>query len=405
MSLWESITVALEGLAANKMRAALTMLGVIIGVSAVITMLALASGAQNQAMEHIQQMGTNVLTVFTGRNTKGKAAGSFGSNEFLTLDDVEAIAKDCPSVKSVAPEAQTTSQVKYKNENTNTTILGTSPEYLGIRNYQVEEGRIFTAGESKSYKKVAVIGPTTAETLFGTSSPIGQNVRIAGTQFKIIGIFKSKGSAGSFSDPDDRLVIPITTCMRRLMGTQYIRAIDVQANSQEVMDQASSELDALIRKRHKIAADDEESFRVRNQTDMIEMAESMGEVFSLLLGGIASVSLLVGGIGIMNIMLVSVTERTREIGIRKALGARGRDIQMQFLVEALVLSLLGGTVGVLVGILGSMLVGKLTSMNATVSMVSVVLSFGFSAFVGIFFGYYPARQASRLNPIEALRYE
>lgn len=405
MSILESMAVALEGLVANKMRAALTMLGVVIGVAAVITMLALASGARNQAMENIQQMGTNVLTVFTGRSQRGRVAGSMGSNEFLTMKDVEAISKECPSVQAAAPEVQTNAQVKYANQNTNTTILGTTPEYLGIRNYQIQEGQMFTAGDVRSSRKVAVIGPTTATTLFGKLSPIGQDVRIGSIRFRIIGLMKTKGSAGSFADPDDRLVVPVTTAMRRLIGTNYIRTINVQSISQQAMDQTSREVDALIRERHKIEPDDTDSFMVRNQADIMEMAESMGKMFSLLLGGIASVSLLVGGIGIMNIMLVSVTERTREIGIRKALGARGRDIQLQFLVEALVLSLCGGTIGVLVGIMGSAIVGKLTSMNAVVSLSSILLSFGFSAFVGIFFGYYPARQASRLNPIEALRYE
>ncbi|MEN6357093.1 MAG: ABC transporter permease [Armatimonadota bacterium] len=405
MSLWESVAVALEGLSANKMRAALTMLGVIIGVAAVITMLALARGAQNQTMERIQSMGTNVLTVFTGRTRKGPAMGGFGSNEFLTLDDVSAITKECSAVGAAAPEAQTNAQVKFKNQNTNTTILGTTPDYLSIRNYQVQTGRMFTDDEERAYRKVAVIGPTTAKNLFGEVSPVGQNLRINGVQFKIIGLLKAKGSAGSFSDPDDRLIVPATTGMRRLMGTEYVRAIDVQAASSDVSSQASTQVDSLIRKRHNIAATDQDTFMIRNQADIIEMAQETSKVFTLLLAGIASVSLIVGGIGIMNIMLVSVTERTREIGIRKALGARRRDIQRQFLVEALVLSLCGGTVGVLVGLLGSFIVSCFSQWHAQVSMTSILLSFGFAAFVGIFFGYYPAKQAASLSPIEALRYE
>jgi putative ABC transport system permease protein len=405
MSLWESIAVALEGLTANKMRAALTMLGVIIGVAAVITMLALARGAQNQTMERIQSMGTNVLTVFTGRTRRGPAVGSFGSNEFMTLDDVKAITDECPAVKAAAPEAQTNAQVKYKNQNTNTTILGTTPDYLSIRNYQVQTGRMFTDDEVRAYRKVAVIGPTTAENLFGGVSPVGQNVRINGVQFQIVGLMKEKGSAGSFSDPDDRLIVPATTGMRRLMGTEYVRAINVQAALSELSNQAVSQVDSLIRKRHNIAADDEDTFMIRNQADIIEMAQETSKVFTLLLAGIASVSLIVGGIGIMNIMLVSVTERTREIGIRKALGARKCDIQRQFLVEALVLSLCGGTIGVLIGLLGSFLVSCVSEWQAQVSLTSILLSFGFAAFVGIFFGYYPAKQAAGLHPIEALRYE
>ncbi|HEX3000387.1 MAG TPA: ABC transporter permease, partial [Armatimonadota bacterium] len=231
MSLWESVQVALEGLVANKMRAALTMLGIVIGVASVIAMLALGRGAREQTMQRIQQMGTNLLIVFSGRSHSGTVRGGMGSNQTLTLDDADAIAKGCPSVLAVAPEVQTNAQVKYKNQNTNTTVLGEMPEFLSVRNYQVQEGRFFTPEEVKSYRKVAVIGPTSATNLFGESDPVGQNVRIRGIQFQIVGLMKSKGTSGSFNDPDDQLIIPVTTAMRRVIGTQYVRAISVQAKS------------------------------------------------------------------------------------------------------------------------------------------------------------------------------
>jgi putative ABC transport system permease protein len=404
MNIGESIQVALEGIAANKMRAALTMLGVIIGVGAVITMLALATGARESMMSRIQQMGTNVLIVMSGRSQRGGVHGGFGSSQRLTLDDAEAIARECPSVAAVAPEVGGNAQVKYLNQNTNTSITGTTPPFLGIRNFTVEEGRFFTESEVRSLKRVAVIGPTTAVTLFGTTSPVGKSIRVRGMQFEIVGLMAAKGAQG-FGDPDDQIIIPVTTAMRRVLGVQNVRTISAQATSMKVMDQASTEIGNLLRKRHNIVEGSDEDIMVRNQAEFMEMANEAAGIFTLLLGGIASVSLLVGGIGIMNIMLVSVTERTREIGIRMALGARRRDIRLQFLVEALVLSLLGGAVGILLGFAGAEAISRVPNASAVVSLSSVLMSFGFAAFVGIFFGYYPALQASRLNPIDALRYE
>jgi len=404
MNIGESVIVALEGIAANKMRAALTMLGVIIGVGAVITMLALAQGARENMMNRIQQMGTNVLMVMSGRMQRGGVRGGFGSSQRLTLEDADAIKKECPSIDAVAPEVGGNAQVKYKNQNTNTSITGTTPSYLGIRNVQVQEGRFFTDGEVSSLKRVAMIGQTTATTLFGTTSPVGKDIRIRGIQFQIVGLLAVKGAQG-FGDQDDTIVIPVTTAMRRVFGVQNIRTISAQAKSMKIMDQASNEIADLLRKRHNIVAGSDEDFMVRNQAEFMQMANQAAGIFALLLGGIASVSLLVGGIGIMNIMLVSVTERTREIGIRMAMGARRRDIQLQFLVEALVLSLLGGAVGILLGFIGAWGLSHLPNATVAVSLSSVLMSFGFAAFVGIFFGYYPALQASRLNPIDALRYE
>lgn len=399
----ESLRAAWESLASNKSRAALTMLGIIIGVAAVITMLAIARGAKAQTMDRIQRMGTNVMFVFAGRST-GTVRGSLGSSQTLTLDDVEAIADKCPSVQAVAPEVQTNEQLKYGNQNTNTQVVGTSPEYETIRDMEIAQGRWFTDVETESSRKVAVIGPDTAETLFGSESPIGEYVRVGTLEFKIVGMTKAKGAMGPMN-PDDQLFIPVTTAMKRLIGTQYVRSIDVQGISMDQMSQAQEEVDALLRKRHKITDPAEEAFMIRSQADIVEMAEETNRVFTLLLASIASVSLIVGGIGIMNIMLVSVTERTREIGIRIAIGARRRDIRAQFLVEALLLSLAGGSVGVVLGVIASFFMGKFSQWEATVSPLSILVAFGFAAFVGVFFGYYPARQASRLNPIDALRYE
>jgi len=405
MNGWESIYAAFEGLVVNKMRAVLTMLGVVIGVAAVITMMALASGAQEQMLQRIQQMGTNVLFASTGRSRSGAVRGGMGSVQVLTLEDAQAVTQGCPSVKAVAPEAQTNAQVKFEDQNTSTTIEGTTLEYLGIRNFQVAKGRMFTDDEVQSYQRVAVIGPTTATTLFGKRSPVGEMLSISGSQYEIIGELKAKGSSGGFADQDDQIIVPVTTVMRRLMGTRNIRSLSVQARSMVLMGKARDEITQVLEARHPASPGEDSPVEIRSQAEMMSMAQEFGQMFTLLLGGIASVSLLVGGIGIMNIMLVSVTERTREIGLRMALGARRRDIQGQFLIEAMVLSLCGGVIGVLLGMFGAVIINHLPNMHAAISLLSVGLSFGFAALVGIFFGYYPAVQASRLDPIDALRYE
>ncbi len=405
MNLRDSITVALEGLAANKLRSALTMLGVIIGVGAVICMLAIAKGAQQQTMDRIQSMGTNVLIVMPGQSRTGAVRGGFGSRSSLTLEDAQALPKKCESVVKAVPEVRRSQQVKYGNQNTNTTIFGTTPDYPQVRDYEVAEGRFITTQDVDGKRKMAVIGPTTATNLFGATDPVGRSISIAGSKFKVVGLMKSKGASGGFGDPDDQIFIPVTTAMRRLFGTLYVNMISVQAKTMEALPVASSEVETQLRKRHHLADNQDSDFIIRNQAEFMEMAEETSKVFTLLLAGIASVSLLVGGIGIMNIMLVSVTERTREIGIRKALGARGHDILLQFLIESLVLSLLGGILGIVFGVLGSMIIGKLGGWSVAVSVQSIVLSFSFAAFVGIFFGLYPAGQAAKLNPIDALRYE
>lgn len=401
MSLWESILVALQGLRANKMRSSLTALGVIIGVSAVITMLAIATGARESMMQRIQGMGTNILFIRPGQS---RSMGVRMRVDTLTMEDSDAIAKECRLIAQTAPEISTRAQVKYGNVNSNLTIVGTSFQFPDIRNYDIDAGRFFSESEQRAAKKVAVLGPTVVDDMFEGSNPIGKRIRIRGILFQVIGVTAEKG-AGGFGDPDNQIYIPITTAMKRVFGLEYVNSIAAQAVSDKVMDKAQVEIEELLRKRHKIRPGEDDDFHVRNQADILEMANEAAGIFTLLLGGIASVSLVVGGIGIMNIMLVSVTERTREIGIRMAVGARRRDIQRQFLVEALVLSLMGGVVGILLGAGASALITHFSTLTARVSAASVAMSFSFAAIVGIVFGVYPAQRAASLNPIDALRYE
>lgn len=406
MSLLESVKVALNGLFANKMRSVLTMLGVIIGVAAVISMLAISSGARDAVMKEIEAMGTNLIIIRSGQARKGSVMGGFGSKQSLVYDDAVAIAEECPSVSKVAPEITFNLQVKYKNTNTKTTIVGTSSDYMDVRNFTVRDGDFFSRSDEKARRRVAVLGSKVVENLFGETRAVGKYISIKGIRFEVVGILEEKGSSGGpFGDQDDQILIPVTTAMKRVFGVDYLTIISIQTDSQEMMDNATVELTALLRKRHNISGDKDDDFILRTQKDLINMADNVAGIFTILLAGVAGVSLVVGGIGIMNIMLVSVTERTREIGLRIAIGARRKDIRTQFLVEALVLSLFGGLIGIMIGMTGSSAVLLFTEWNASVSAASVLISFGFAAFVGIFFGYYPARKASLLNPIEALRYE
>lgn len=400
----ESFRTALRSLKANKMRSALTMLGVIIGVGAVITMISIAQGAKEQAIERIRALGTNILTVFPGQQRVRMVGMGMGTRPTLKFEDAQAIAKEIPYVVRVAPEVTRMGQVKYQNQNTNTRILGTTPDYPIMRNFRIEEGSFFTERDMRTMRKVCVIGKTTASNLFGNSSPINKIIKINGINFRVIGLMASKGAA-MFGDPDDQIFVPITTMMKRLYQIDWVNNIGIEVADKKLMALASFEVENLLKRRHKIGPNSENDFVIRSQEEIIEVTESVSKVFTMLLGGIASVSLLVGGIGIMNIMLVSVTERTREIGIRKAVGARRKDILVQFLIEALTLSLLGGVIGILFGIVGSKVTGILAGWRTSISIQSIILAFSFAAAVGIFFGIYPARRASSLDPAEALRYE
>jgi putative ABC transport system permease protein len=404
MNFQESVKVALGGLLANKVRSVLTMLGVVIGVAAVIAMIAIGQGARQQMLQNIQQMGTNVLTVMSGQSRSGMVQGGMGSLQTLTYDDALAIKRSCPSVVAVAPELRMNAQVKYRRMNTNTSITGTSPDYLTIRNYQMREGRFFTDKEVRSLSRVAIIGPTTAQNLFGQNDPTDKIMRVRGINFKVIGVTRTKGASG-WQDQDDVIFIPITTAQRRVFGVDYIRSISVQAKSMADMDAATTEIDDLLARRHRTPPGEDPDYMIRNQAEFMETADQASRTFTMLLSGIAAVSLLVGGIGIMNIMLVSVTERTREIGIRKAVGARGRDILLQFLIESMVLSMIGGVIGVLFGVCGAKILAAAAAWQVVISIPSILLAFGFAAGVGVFFGIYPARKASALRPIDALRYE
>lgn len=409
MGITESIFTALNSLKSNLLRSLLTMLGVMIGVGAIISMLSIGRGAKEQSLEHMRNMGANVLFVRPGEQRRGPVHFGRGSMQTLKYEDAEALANGNSSyVESVAPESSQRAQVKFRNKNTNTQITGTTPNYPEIRNSSVEKGSFFIDEDVKFRRKLCTLGATVADDLSGellsNDALIGQNVRIKNVIFRIIGIMETKGSMGPFN-PDDRVYIPITTAQNRLFGTDHIGSINVQAKSQQMLDKAEAEVERILRKQHKLSANKESDFHIRNQLDFIEAMEQTNKTFSWLLGGTAFVSLLVGGIGIMNIMLVSVTERTREIGLRKAVGAKRRDILIQFLIESSILSLVGGVIGITLGIIGARVISASAGWNTLVSMESIMLAFLFAAGVGVFFGVLPARKAARLHPIEALRYE
>ena len=404
MNLQECMRVAFEGLSANKVRSGLTMLGIVIGVGAVIAMIAIGQGAKMQTMNAIQSMGTNVLIIRAGESRSGSVRGAVGSGTTLTYEDAMAIEKSCPLIVGVAPEVRQSAQAKYKNANTGTDVLGTTASYASVRNFKVANGRWFTESEVRSMRRVAVIGPTVAENLFALNSPVNKIIRVNGISIKVIGVTKAKGTGG-FGDPDDQIFMPLTTAQKRVFGIDNIRGISAQAKTMEQMSAATDQITTLLRKRHKLGPASDDDFSVRSQAEFMDTAAQTSQTFTMLLAGIAAVSLLVGGIGIMNIMLVSVTERTREIGIRKAVGAKSRDILLQFLIESVVLSALGGVIGILFGVVAARILSQTAGWQVSISIPSVLLAFFFAAAVGIFFGIYPARKASALRPIDALRYE
>jgi putative ABC transport system permease protein len=387
------------------MRSFLTMLGIIIGVAAVIAMLAIGQGAEYSVKQQISALGTNVLIVFPGSQQQGGLRVGAGSMTTLTEEDAAAIQKECPAVAYVSPGTRSGGQVVAGNLNWGTSIEGTGADYLEIRKWTIEYGEYFSEQDVKGAAKVCVLGRTVADNLFPESSPIGQTVRLRNMPAKVIGVLSKKGQNAMGQDQDDIILAPYTTVLRRLSHFPYLRQILVSATSPNTIPEAERQITELLRMRHTIESFDQDDFTIRNQSDIAATATATTEILTILLASIAGVSLLVGGIGIMNIMLVSVTERTREIGIRMSVGARGRDILTQFLIEALVLSLLGGIVGIGLGIGGSHAISGLAKWPTIVTAFSIILSFTFSIAIGLFFGFYPARKAALLNPIDALRYE
>ncbi len=405
----EIFRTAIRSLLSNRTRSILTMLGIIIGVGAVITMVAIGNGASSQMQGLMEGFGSNLIIVMPAPPNTTGARSAAGSGANLTLNDSEAIAEECFSVLRTAPEANGSAQVVYGNNNWNTSITGCTLDILPVRTWEIGSGVFFTDSEVRSGAKVCVIGQTVAKELFGYTDPIDSTIRIKNIPCRVCGVMKAKGANSFGVDQDDFILVPITTAQRRLFRfgarVDTVRRINVQAKSRELLDSAKDEVTAILRQRHKLSDGVENDFDIRDLTQTLENAASMANVMSLLLGAIASISLIVGGIGIMNIMLVSVSERTREIGIRMAIGARPSNVRMQFLTEAVVLSLLGGIIGILTGTGLAKVAESFVSFNTIVSMNSVLIAVGFSAAVGVFFGFWPAWKASNLDPIVALRAE
>jgi len=403
-----SLRIALRALMVNKMRSALTMLGIIIGVGAVIAMVAVGSGAKKRIAEQIASMGSNLLIVMSGSSTSGGMRFGMGTVPTLTVDDAKAIQAEIPGVKYVSPNLSGVAQVVFGNQNWSTIINGTTPEILDIRDWPLASGRSFTQQDVDGASKVCILGKTVVENLFGGTDPTGQVIRIKNAPFTVLGVLSSKGQTTWGQDQDDVIFVPLRTAQKRLFGMQFpgmVRQIAVQAREPELMKDVESQINDLLRQRHRIQPAQDNDFTVRNLTEVMSSQEQSANVMRYLLLAIASISLIVGGIGIMNIMLVSVTERTREIGIRIAVGAKGMDILLQFLIESLVLSLIGGIMGIGVGVVGTVVLAAFTQWPTLFSTEAILLAFLFSSLVGVFFGFYPARKASLLNPIEALRYE
>jgi len=406
MELMAVIRIAMRALARNKMRSILTMLGIIIGVGAVIAMVGLGQGAQQQVQTQIAAMGSNMLFVGSGTVNRSGMRMGWGATKTLVYDDMTAILRECPAVVAAAPGSMTAAQVVFENDNWSTRVTGTEPQYFDIRNWPMQSGAAFTQADVQAAANVAVIGETVRKNLFGATDAVGQTIRIKSLPFHVVGVLAPKGqSAAMGDDQDDTIIIPITTLQKKMTGDTWLRWIMVSAISRDGSYAAQQQITGLLRDRHRIRPGADDDFMVRNLADMADLADQASRVFTLLLASIASVSLLVGGIGIMNIMLVSVTERTREIGIRMAIGATEADVQRQFLIEAVVLSMIGGAIGIAFGVGSSLLITNMLGWPVLVSPLSIVVAVFFSAAVGIFFGFYPARKAAGLDPIEALRYE
>jgi putative ABC transport system permease protein len=406
----QSSRVALRALRVNKLRSALTMLGIIIGVGAVIAMVGVGAGAQARVAEQIQSLGSNLIIVLSGTTTQGGIRLGQGSQLTITEEDSVAIAREIPAVQASAPAMRGNAQVVYGNLNWATGIQGVTPDYAEVREWGVVSGRFLTGEDLDGATKVALLGQTTTQNLFGDSDPLGQIIRIKKVPFTVVGVLDRKGQNSWGQDQDDVVVIPLTTAKKKVLGVSQANArsvgsISVKIRASENMAEAEDQMRGLLRQRHRLQPYQDDDFTIRNLSEILQTQEESSKVMTYLLAAIASVSLLVGGIGIMNIMLVSVTERTREIGLRMAVGARGRDILMQFLVEAVTLSLIGGVIGIALGVAGSQAISQFAEWRTQLPMEAIVMAFGFAAAVGVFFGFYPARKAAQLDPIEALRYE
>ena len=406
MDVMAIIRIAMRALARNKMRSSLTMLGIIIGVGAVIAMVSVGQGAQQQAQQQIAAMGSNILFVGSGTVTRGGMRMGSGATKTLIYEDMLAILRECPAVQAAAPGSQSSAQVVYGNDNWATQINGTEPQYFDIRTWPFQEGSSFTQNDVDMAANVAVIGETVRKNLFGATDPVGETIRISNLPFKVVGVLVPKGtSAAMGQDQDDVIIVPITTLQKKITGQDWLRWIMVSAISREASYTAQQQITSLLRDRHRIRSGQDDDFMVRNLADVADLADQQAQLFTVLLASIASISLIVGGIGIMNIMLVSVTERTREIGIRMAIGATEGDVQQQFLIKAVVLSLAGRAVDIMSNVGASYLITQTLGWPVLVSPTAIVAAVVFSMAVGIFFGFYPARKAARMDPIEALRYE
>jgi putative ABC transport system permease protein len=397
--------VALRALHRNVMRSLLTMLGIVIGVAAVIATVAVGNGAKAQVEAQIAALGQNVILIMSGNANRGGFGMGFGSAPSLTKQDYEALRNEIGGITGVSPDVRANAQVAAGSQNVNTSVFGVSEDYLQIRTWPLAAGANFTEADVRSANKVALMGQTTAKTLFGEGDPVGQFIRVGNASFNVVGLLASKGMAMMGMDQDDVLLVPYTSAMIRLTGDTTFRSFSVQASAPDQVEEVKTQITELLRQRHRISTGKDDDFHIRTQQEITEAATSTSKVMTVLLGAIAGVSLLVGGIGIMNIMLVSVTERTREIGVRLAVGARGRDILLQFLFEAVALSVGGGLIGIAFGIAGAHSLSANFGWSTLVSSNSIVTAFAFSVAIGVFFGFYPARKASRLDPIDALRYE